>query len=150
MSTHYQGTETERRALDAFIKLVRAADSVSARINAHLSDDGLSVSQFGAMEALFHLGPMCQKTLAEKLLKSGSNVTMIIDNLERRGLVRRERDTDDRRLITVSLTDAGRELIVRTLPGHVQRVVDEMSALTGEQQKQLGDLCRTVGIKPAA
>lgn len=147
MGTHYRGTQTEKNALNAFIKLVRAADSVSARINAHLSDQGLSVSQFGAMEALFHLGPMCQKALAGKLLKSGGNVTMIVDNLERRGLVRRDRDSEDRRLISVSLTGTGKELIARLMPAHVQRVVDEMSALNYEELIQLGALCRTIGVR---
>jgi MarR family 2-MHQ and catechol resistance regulon transcriptional repressor len=149
MSTHYHGTETEVRALNAFIKLARAADSVASRINAHLSGEGLSVSQFGAMEALFHLGPMCQKTLGEKLLKSGGNVTVIVDNLEKRRLVQRTRDSADRRLITVSLTDAGRETISRIIPDHVRRVVSEMSTLTSKQQEQLSALCRAVGTRQA-
>jgi MarR family 2-MHQ and catechol resistance regulon transcriptional repressor len=101
------------------------------------------------MEALFHLGPMCQKTLGEKLLKSGGNVTVIVDNLEKRRLVQRTRDSADRRLITVSLTDAGRETISRIIPDHVRRVVSEMSTLTSKQQEQLSALCRAVGTRQA-
>ena len=47
MPTHFKGTEDERRALDSFIKLTRAAESVSVRINANLHRHHLTVSQFG-------------------------------------------------------------------------------------------------------
>lgn len=107
MATHYQGTEAEIRALDAYIKLSRAADSLTARIHRHLDASRLTISQFGVLEAIFHLGPLTQRDLAQKLLKSGGNMTLVIDNLEKRGLVRRDRQQKDRRCILVHLTKAG-------------------------------------------
>ncbi|NLF76610.1 MAG: MarR family transcriptional regulator, partial [Chloroflexi bacterium] len=74
MPTHYDGTPEERRALDAYIKLQRAADTVLARTTAHLAAHGLTVSQFGALEALYHLGTLSQRDLAQKLLKSTGNI----------------------------------------------------------------------------
>lgn len=53
----YRGSKDEIRALSLYVKLVRASESVSARIHAHLSEAGLTVSQFGVLEALLHLGP---------------------------------------------------------------------------------------------
>lgn len=147
MGTHHKGSIDERRALDAFIKLVRAADSVASRVNAHLADHGLTVSQFGVLEALYHLGPMCQKALGAKLLKSGGNITMVVDNLERRRLVQRNRDTSDRRLITVRLTDEGEGIIATLFPAHVRSVVHEMAEISTTEQEQLGKLCRRLGRK---
>jgi MarR family 2-MHQ and catechol resistance regulon transcriptional repressor len=52
-------------------------------------------------------------------------------------------------MITVSLTDAGNELIARIMPGHVAAITDEMSSLTATEQQSLGDLCRKLGTKEA-
>jgi MarR family 2-MHQ and catechol resistance regulon transcriptional repressor len=145
MGTHYRGTKDEVRALSAFIKLVRAAESVGARLSPGLAKVGLTEGQFGALEALYHLGPLHQRELGAKLLRSGGNVTMVVDNLEKRGLVRRERGVEDRRFVTVHLTDAGRRLIARIFPRHAARVTEEMSVLTPAEQDELGRLCRKLG-----
>ncbi|MDF1555719.1 MAG: MarR family transcriptional regulator [Deferrisomatales bacterium] len=148
MGTHYQGSRGERTALDAFIKLTRAAESVGARAHATLKDRGLTVSQFGVLEALYHLGSLCQKELAGKLLKSGGNLTTVVDNLESRGLVKRQRRPGDRRFVIVQLTPAGRERITGLFPDHATRIAAEMAALTIEEQEQLGRLCRKLGLGP--
>ena len=137
----------ERRALDAYIKLMRAAESVSARLAPRLSEAGLSVSQFGALEALYHLGPLCQRDLGKKILKSGGNITMVVDNLEKRGLVERVRASDDRRYITVNLTKQGRKLIADLFPRHAEAIRREMGVLSGAEMEKLGRLCKRVGLK---
>lgn len=108
--------------------------------------EDLTVSQFGALESLYHLGPMCQTTLGSKLLRSGGNITMVVDNLEKRGLVHRQRDPEDRRMTVITLTKAGEDLISRVFPNHLEEIVHEMSALTPEEQEQLGSLCRKLGM----
>ena len=146
MSTHYQGTPTEINALDTYIKLSRAAESVEAHINCYLKDHSLTWSQFGVLEVLYHLGPLHQQELAVKILKSRGNLTMVIDNLVKRGLVERERDETDRRYITICLTPGGQRLISSIFPTHVAQVVAVMGALTSAEQQQLGQLCRKLGL----
>ena len=75
--THYKGTQEEQQALDTFIKLSRAAESVGKRVNDHLNAHDLTVSQFGALEALYHLGPMPVGQLAGKILRSSANLTLV-------------------------------------------------------------------------
>jgi MarR family transcriptional regulator, 2-MHQ and catechol-resistance regulon repressor len=145
MGTHYTGTPPEVRALDAFIKLMRATDSISAHLSRHTEAAGLTLGQFGALEALLHLGPMNQRDLGAKLLRSGSNVTMVLDNLERRGLVRRTRRKDDRRAVEVALTPDGRRLIDGLFPEHARRITRLFGALSSRDQHRLGALCRTLG-----
>jgi len=148
MGTHYKGTEREIRALDAYIKLLRATESVVARLSHQLRDEnGLTVSQFGALEALLHLGPMSQRDLGTKLLKSSGNITMVVDNLEKRELVERRREGNDRRVVTVHLTPKGRQLIVEVFPRHATLISDELGILTPEEQDTLGRLCRKLGLK---
>ena len=89
-------SDTEQRALSAYTKLMRAAESVTGRTSRILAAFNLSVSQFGVLEVLFHKGSLCQSELAAKILKSTGNITMVIDNLEKRNLVRRERDMNEK------------------------------------------------------
>src|SRR3954464_11429804 len=106
MGTRHRGTLDEINALNAFIKLQRASESVSTRVHAVLPA-GLTVTQFGVLEALHHIGPLCQSELAETLLKMWGNLPWVVDNLERAGHVARERDPADRRFVVVKLTDKG-------------------------------------------
>jgi len=146
MATKFKGTKQQIRALDAFIKLVRAAGSVSGRVEAHLAEIGLTVSQFGVLEALLHLGPLYQKDLAKKILKSTGNITMVVDNLEERGLVERVREEKDRRHYSVQITEKGSALMRSFFPGHVDKIVKEMGVLATAEQNELARLCKKVGL----
>ena len=145
MPTHYKGKPEERLALDTFIKLTRATDLFLSRLFEHGTLENLTPSQFGVLEALYHLGPLCQGELSQKLLKSTGNMTMVVDNLEKHGLVRRTRSREDRRMVSIQLTPQGQELIERVFPQHVQAILKEMSVLTPEEQAELSRLCRKLG-----
>jgi len=148
MGTRYnKGKGRAARALDAYIKLMRAAESVSSRVHARLGGHSLTPSQFGVLDALYFLGTLYQGELAGKILKSSGNITMVVDNLEKRGLVFRERDREDRRYNSVKLTETGKTLYQKILPGHVQAIEKEIGALTSEEQAVLGRLCKKVGLK---
>ena len=147
MGTKYEGNEVERRALDLYIKLMRAADSVTARVNSHLLSANLTMSQFGTLETLYHLGPMGRARLEDKILRSSGNMTLVIDNLATRGLIIRQRDPEDSRQIVLHITDAGRKVIDTLFPRHVKNIVAEMSILSDEEQGVLAELCRRVGTQ---
>jgi MarR family 2-MHQ and catechol resistance regulon transcriptional repressor len=134
-------------ALNTYTKLMRAAESVTSRVGRSMSADDLTISQFGVLEALHHKGPLCQRDIAAKILKSTGNITMVIDNLEKRGLVRRERDSQDRRYLTVYLTDAGTELITKVFAGVEASIVREMAVFSEYEQQQLGTLCKKLGLR---
>ena len=146
MPTHYDGKKLEIRSLDAYIKLMRASDAVTSRISLFETTNGLSTTQFGALEMIYHLGPLQQNEIGKKLLVSKSNVVAVVDKLEYLGLVRRERSSEDRRCVYVHLTEEGRNLIRDILPGHVAAITHEMSYLTEEELIELGRLCRKLGL----
>jgi MarR family 2-MHQ and catechol resistance regulon transcriptional repressor len=145
MPTHYTGSSAETRTLDTFIKLTRCTNSLLARLAERNSIRELTYSQFAVLEALYHIGPMSAGEVSQKILKSGGNLTLVIDNLERDGLVRRERDGKDRRVIHVHLTEAGKRKVEAVLPGHVAALVDEFKVLSAGEQRTLGELCRKLG-----
>jgi MarR family 2-MHQ and catechol resistance regulon transcriptional repressor len=145
MPTRHQGPAAEIRALNAFIALLRAAHAVSERTHGPIRAAGLTLGQFGALEALHHCGPLSAGELAVKVLSSGANMTTILDNLERRGLLRRERDDADRRRVIVRLAPAGRRLVTALFPAHAARLAEDLAALTVAEQEQLRALCRKLG-----
>ena len=146
MRKQSRGNSRQVRALGTYVKLMRAAESITARVHKHLSAAGLTVSQFGVLEAIFHLGPLSQRDLGRKILRSSGNITMVIDNLEKRRLVRRERDASDRRIFIVHLSEEGQHLIEKIFPSHAALVTQELSVLSATDQKILGDLCKKVGV----
>ncbi|TGN20379.1 MarR family winged helix-turn-helix transcriptional regulator [Leptospira idonii] len=147
MGTKFKGNKKEIQALDSFIKLKRASESLSSRVTAEFSKLNISESQFGVLETLYHLGPLCQKELGDKILKSTGNITLVIDNLEKRHLVERVRSVEDRRFISIHLTGDGKKFIESIFPDHVKRITNEFSVLTVEEQETLGNICRKLGKK---
>ena len=150
MATHHKGTREEGRALDAYVKLLRCTNAVQGKLEAQLREVGFTENQFGVLETLYHLGPMHQHQLGSKLLTSRANITLIVDQLAEKGLVRRERDTHDRRYMTVHLTGSGRKLIARAFPQHVQRIIAAFSSLNAQEQVSLAKLCRKLGLSQGA
>lgn len=143
--THYAGSRREKRALASFIKLLRAAHWASVKAGRRREEAGLTESQFSVLEALFHLGPLDQTELSAKLLSSPSNLTLVIDNLERQGYAERRRSPDDRRRQVVHLLPKARSSLERLLPVHVGCIVEVMSGLSEQEQEQLARLCRKLG-----
>jgi MarR family 2-MHQ and catechol resistance regulon transcriptional repressor len=146
MPIHYKGTAAEVRALSAFVKLMRSAGMLQSCLEAGIRKTGLTESQLGVLEMLLHLGPLHQHRIGEKMLLSRANITILVDQLSKRGLVRRVRDTEDRRRVAVHLTAEGRRRIERVFPSHVERIVELFSALEPREQEQLARLCRKLGL----
>jgi MarR family transcriptional regulator, 2-MHQ and catechol-resistance regulon repressor len=146
MGTHHQGAQEEVRALNVYIKLMRAANTIQSLVERRLNTLGLTENQFGSMEILYYLGPQSQRDLGSKLFTSGGNITMVIDNLEKRSLVERVRSETDRRTIIVSLTEQGRQLIAEIMPGQIDSIVELFAPLDAEEQETLSALCKKLGL----
>jgi MarR family 2-MHQ and catechol resistance regulon transcriptional repressor len=145
MGTHFKGTKKEVTAFDAFIKLTRASETLTSKLKLSLGDYGLSEGQFFALDALFHLGSLSQKELGTKLFKSGGNVTMVVDNLEKIGYVQRKRGKKDRRIFMIELTSKGKKKIEETLPAQAELITKMLNSLNKREQKDLQVLCKKLG-----
>ena len=131
-----------RRALEAYSRLQRAAARSALLVDDTLQEHGLSSSQYGVLSALAAHGSTHQQELASTLGRSKAQMTAIIDILEQRALVRRERQSEDKRFITIHLTDAGRALHAIATPSRDDAIVELMSELSGAQRARLTRLCR--------
>ena len=150
MAKAYKGMAADARALAAYVKLLRAGESVSRETTRPLALYDLTPSQFGVLEALYNAGPQCLSDLARRILKTSGNLTVVVENLEKRRLVRRKAGGRDRRFITVALTAKGRNLVRSLAPGHAAGIVAIMSRLSATEQEALGKLCGKLGATNAA
>lgn len=149
MATKYTGDPGTRVALDTFIKLMRCSDSfVSRMLGRGPLGTRLTMSQFAALEALYHAGPMCPAEIAQKVLRTRANMTLVIDHLVREGLVTRTPDETDRRKVMISLTEAGHARISEVFPRVAEAIRAEFAVLSLQEQQQLGELCRKLGRGP--
>ncbi len=146
MGTHFKGSKEEVKTLNAYIKLVRATESINSKQSKSLAEENLTLSQFGALETLYHLGPQNQREIGKKLLKSGGNITLVIDNLEKRTLVKRKTDEKDRRAVIVSLTTKGKKFIENYFPKHLALIVDQFSSLSDDDKADLARICKKLGL----
>lgn len=147
MGTKYQGNSDEILTLNSYIALLRSTDTITAKLNLFLSKNKLTISQFGVLECLYYLGPMCQKQISTKVLKSTANITTVIDNLEKRNFVHRIRQESDKRFITVHLTESGQEMIEKVLPAHILEIFKLFTVLNSEDKRDLYRICKKLGLQ---
>ena len=145
MKESSKGTREEQLALSTYVKLSRAANATWNFAREGLEKAGLTPTQFAVLEALYHVGPLCLGDLARKILKSSGNLTLVVDNLEKRGLAKRQQQGNDKRFIVATITPAGRSLIGKVFPPHAHRITQIMNRLTPAEQERLAELCRKLG-----
>ncbi|MEQ1856546.1 MAG: MarR family transcriptional regulator [Longimicrobiales bacterium] len=137
-------------ALGVWIALARAYATYTKAVAAKVQAYDLTVPQFGALEALYHLGPLSLGDLADKLLVTGGNVTYVMDRLEAQGLVTRYRSESDRRVVRARLTAEGRELVARVFPEHAAYIEHLCRHLSAHDQQDMRRLLKQLGKGIAA
>jgi MarR family transcriptional regulator, 2-MHQ and catechol-resistance regulon repressor len=144
--TTVQYGEKADLALSLWVKLARASATFGRLTGKDIERYGLTQPQFGVVELLGHLGPVTIGEVTKKMLVTGGCVTVILDNLEKEGLVERMRSTEDRRVIKVQLTAKGQSLFKNIFGQHAERVSQLASVLTEGEQNQLSDLLKKLGL----
>jgi MarR family 2-MHQ and catechol resistance regulon transcriptional repressor len=132
-------------ALSLWIKLVRAHDTFNHLTAANIREFGLTPAQFGVVECLGHLGPLLIGDLTRKHLVSGGNMTVVVDNLEKEGIVKRTVDKKDHRAFHVGLTPKGKKLFNKIFVKHAEYIASLVSVLTESEQVELASLLKKLG-----
>jgi MarR family 2-MHQ and catechol resistance regulon transcriptional repressor len=142
-------TPAERDALKLWVVLSRAHRAIEERTTRDVAQHGLTLAEFGVLEALYHKGPMLLGEVQRSLLVSSGGVTYLVDRLEKRGLVRRDDCPDDRRARFAVLTPDGEAFVRRVFPPHAAEVRKAVAALTREEQRTLTALLKRLGLGAA-
>ena len=138
-------TGEQDTALRMWTALARCYGTYARAGTTRVQEYGLTGPQFRTLEALYHLGPLRLGDLADKLMVTGGNVTYVVDRLEDKGLVYRDRRSDDRRVVQAKLTPAGRALFAEIFPGCVGYVEHLSRHLSTEEQETVRRLLERLG-----
>jgi len=136
----------ETSGIHLWLVLWKAARSLEAHSERSIEGFDMCRSDFGVLEALLHKGPMPVNGLGAKVLLTSGSITTAVDRLERRGLVERRDDPNDRRARIVHLTGAGRKTIAGIFPSHEQAMEQAASALAHDERIALLALLRKLGL----
>ena len=128
------------------MKLARATSTFSKLTCGNIKSFGLTEPQFSVLECLGHVGQLTLGELSKKQLVSGGNITCVVDNLEKDGLVERAPNNSDRRVVVARLTPDGKKLFDEIFPMHAQFVTDMASVLSEDEQRILSALLKKIGL----
>jgi MarR family transcriptional regulator, organic hydroperoxide resistance regulator len=118
---------------------------VEKAMTAGLAPLGLKLPHYDILANAYRFPDLTQQDLANRLLVGRSNLSMLLPELEKRGLVERIADSQDKRVRRLRLTDEGRVLTAQALAVQVTVIEDMMLALTADECEQLGSYMRRVG-----
>lgn len=135
--------------LKLWVVLSRAQAAVARHAEADVARHGLTIAEFGILEALYHRGPLLLGELQRKILVSSGGVTYLVDRLEKRGLVERQACPSDRRARYAALTADGQALVSRIFPEHERAVARAMGGLTTAEQERATALLKHLGTVAA-
>ncbi len=125
------------KQVETYHRLQRISGVLEHAVARSFASQGLTSSQFNTLRLLAEQGPLAQRDIADQLLKTGGNVTLVVDNLSARSLVERNRDTVDRRVIYVSLTEQGRKVFHELCPAHIKLVHAAIGVLSESELNTL-------------
>ena len=147
-------------AVEAFLHLLLTGDDVFAVSERNLTEHGISHGRFGVLMLLWRSnqprpteavddadcvpGPRTPAELADAAGVTRATMTGLVDTLERDGLVKREPDPNDRRMMSVVLTSKGEKFLQNFLPGHFKLISSLMATLTEAERKALVSLLMKV------
>lgn len=123
------------RSEEAFLALLRTADDLRRKVSQVLEPSGITLQQYNVLRILRGAGPDGLPTLAigERMLERTPGVTRLIDRMEEKGWVTRERCKEDRRRVWCKITDAGLALLAPLDP-HVNAVDDSLEGVLEQDQ----------------
>ena len=132
--------------LQLTIALGRALQAIEVSVRPHLTQSGLSLTEFAVLEVLYHKGALRLGQIRDRILVTGASTTYVVKKLEERGLLRRRACAEDSRVVLGELTAKGRTLIDEVFPAHVERLQDAMAGLSVSEKREASRLLRALSL----
>ncbi|MEM6519857.1 MAG: MarR family winged helix-turn-helix transcriptional regulator [Cyanobacteria bacterium P01_D01_bin.71] len=122
-----------------WIRLIRVVQKISRNAQGALTEAGLTGPQFDLLVHIQLTPGVSQKEITQRLKVTKGNVSQLIEKLEQKGLLKRNRQGRNSYL---TLTNDGTYLVERMLPEHDAFIENQFSALTSDEQQQLFAILR--------
>lgn len=140
----------ENLSLKSFVVLMKSSKAIQELIKKDISNYEIHASEFTVLEALYSKGKQTVRQISEAVLIHSGSITYIIDKLETKGFLERKACKEDRRVVYIQITDAGKRFMDEHFPKH-QRVIEEIfSEITEDEKEVLINLLKKVGKKGIA
>jgi DNA-binding MarR family transcriptional regulator len=123
-----------------WIATVRAEKAIVRELSKALAPLDIKIVQLDVLMNLYRHPGMSQHDLARKLLVGRSNITMLLPQLERQGLLRRESDAKDKRVMRIFLTEEGEELLMKALQVYTALIDRVMAQSTPAECDMMGEV----------
>lgn len=136
-------------ALQLWEQLSKAHSAVHAHATDDLTQRGLTMAEYGVLEALYRRGPLQLGEIQRDQLISSGGVTFLVDRLETKGLVERRTSREDRRAKYAVLTPKGQDMMAELLPAHAERIRDSLSCLSLPEQRSAIGILRALAREAA-
>jgi MarR family transcriptional regulator, 2-MHQ and catechol-resistance regulon repressor len=114
-----------------------------------IANTGLCLTDFAALEALLHKGPLTISEIQDKVMLASGSMTAAIDRLEKMGLVVRKATAKDRRARVVQLTPEGKQVAASSFERHAKDLEQVASVLSEKDKRQLYGSLKKLGLLAA-
>ena len=131
------------RLWTVLVRCYRAVNQIAER---SIADSGLCLTDFAALEALLHVGPLTITEIQGKVLLASGSMTAAVDRLENKGLVVRTAAPNDRRAKVVALTPEGKGVVTAAFRRHAAELEKAMAILHTSERQQLYGLLKKLGL----
>lgn len=115
-------------------RLIQASELYTKELNKKFQ---ISAAQLNCILTLYEYGPLPPSKIADHMMVKSSTVTGVVDRLEKKGLAERMRNSPDRRVITIQLTDAGKQLAENAPPPIQQKIIDGLKNIGNAKKEQI-------------
>jgi MarR family transcriptional regulator, 2-MHQ and catechol-resistance regulon repressor len=142
----YQGDEQSQLDLRLIRVWLKASKSITENILKDIESHDITRENFMILELLYSKGPLPVQKISEILSIPSGSITYVVDKLEKKGLVERQPNPNDRRASNVVLTEEGRALFDEIFPKHVATISQNLSFISNDEKEQLIDLLKRIGM----
>ncbi|MCF7924642.1 MAG: MarR family transcriptional regulator [Candidatus Izimaplasma sp.] len=125
--------------------LFRAKDALEKAIQKDVGHYGLNVTEFGVLEALYHLGDISIKMIMKKVLIKNSSLSYVIEQLEKKNYLIKTQSSEDKRSYILSLTKAGKDLMNKVYVEHLKNMRKILDKLDETEELNLQKSLKKIG-----
>ncbi|MGA8178461.1 MAG: MarR family transcriptional regulator [Desulfobacterales bacterium] len=127
-------SDQTRQIIFSIRRLIQASELYSKELNKKYR---ISAAQLNCILTLYEYGPLPPSKIAQHMMVKSSTVTGVVDRLEEKGLAERMRNSPDRRMIIIQLTEAGKKLAENAPPPIQQKIIDGLKQTENAKKEQI-------------
>lgn len=146
MNHEKKAVHEEDISLKAFVVLSRAFQSIRKRVEEDIKDLGLNPTEFAVLELIYNKGDQPIQKIGEKVLIASSSITYVVDQLEKKKLIKRKSCPNDRRVTHATITPEGKDLMDTVFPQHRATMNEIFGGLDSEEKENLIEQLKKLGF----